>query len=81
MRAVRRDEEIIGIAPLLMREKAVSFVGSADVCDYLDFIVAPIKSFKLAPSFKLTVSSRVAVSSLSRPKKSTSIFIFPIYLW
>ena len=41
LRVVRQGENIIGIAPLLVEEKAVSFVGSTDVCDYLDFIVAP----------------------------------------
>ena len=41
LRAVRQGENIIGIAPLLLKEKTVSFVGSVDVCDYLDFIVAP----------------------------------------
>jgi len=38
---VRQGEEIIGIAPLLIRGETASIVGSADVCDYLDFIVAP----------------------------------------
>jgi len=41
LRAVRQGEEIIGIAPLLIRGETASIVGSADVCDYLDFIVAP----------------------------------------
>jgi CelD/BcsL family acetyltransferase involved in cellulose biosynthesis len=39
--AVREGEEIIGIAPLKVAGKTVSFVGSPDVCDYLDFIIAP----------------------------------------
>ncbi|MFC1934364.1 GNAT family N-acetyltransferase [Chloroflexota bacterium] len=39
--AIRQGEQIIGIAPLLIREKTASIIGSADVCDYLDFIVAP----------------------------------------
>jgi CelD/BcsL family acetyltransferase involved in cellulose biosynthesis len=38
---VRQRDKIIGIAPLLVKEKTASIVGSADVCDYLDFIVAP----------------------------------------
>ncbi len=38
---VKCDERIIGIAPLMMREAIASFIGSSDVCDYLDFIVAP----------------------------------------
>jgi len=38
---VKREERIIGIAPLMIREAIVSFIGSSDVCDYLDFIIAP----------------------------------------
>ncbi len=41
LRTVRQREKIIGIAPLLIREGTASIIGSADVCDYLDFIVAP----------------------------------------
>jgi len=39
--AVRQGEKIIGIAPLLLGEGKASFIGDADVCDYLDFIIAP----------------------------------------
>ena len=39
--ALRQEEEVIGVAPLLVREGKTSLIGSADVCDYLDFIVAP----------------------------------------
>jgi len=41
LRAVRQRKKIIGIAPLLVREKTASIIGSVDVCDYLDFIVTP----------------------------------------
>ncbi len=37
---VKQGETIIGIAPLLVREGKVSIIGSGDVCDYLDFVVA-----------------------------------------
>jgi CelD/BcsL family acetyltransferase involved in cellulose biosynthesis len=40
---VREDGNIIGIAPLKVKEGRASFIGSADVCDYMDFIVAPGK--------------------------------------
>ena len=43
MRTVWQGEKIIGISPFLAKEKTVTFVGSADVCDYLDFIVVPGK--------------------------------------
>jgi len=39
--AVRQGGEIIGIAPLLVAEGKASIIGSADVCDYLDFVVVP----------------------------------------
>ena len=41
MVAVREQSDIIGIAPLQVRGKEAFFVGSPDVCDYQDFIVAP----------------------------------------
>ncbi len=41
LRSVRQREKIIGIAPLLIRGEKASIIGSADVCDYLDFVVTP----------------------------------------
>jgi CelD/BcsL family acetyltransferase involved in cellulose biosynthesis len=37
--SVYGDTELIGIVPLMRRGKTISFVGSSDVCDYMDFIV------------------------------------------
>jgi len=34
---VARGAEVIGIAPLMMKAGVAKFIGSADVCDYLDF--------------------------------------------
>jgi len=39
--AIRQGEDIIGIAPLTVNKETASFVGSTDVCDYLDFVIAP----------------------------------------
>jgi CelD/BcsL family acetyltransferase involved in cellulose biosynthesis len=41
IRAVGQGESTIGIAPLTVDKGTASFLGSTDVCDYLDFIVAP----------------------------------------
>lgn len=41
LRAVRRGEQIIGLAPLLVKEGEASIIGSEDVCDYLDFVILP----------------------------------------
>ena len=39
--AVRHQGKTIGIAPLLVNGDVASFIGSSDVCDYLDFVVEP----------------------------------------
>ena len=41
IRTVRQKDEIIGIAPLQIRNDTASIIGSTDVCDYQDFILAP----------------------------------------
>lgn len=34
-------QKIIGFAPLMVNNATASFIGSPDVCDYLDFAIAP----------------------------------------
>jgi CelD/BcsL family acetyltransferase involved in cellulose biosynthesis len=41
--AVRQKGTIAGIAPLLLRGTEASFIGSTDLCDYLDFVIVPGK--------------------------------------
>jgi len=41
LRTLRQGEKIIGFAPLLVDKETASFISSADVCDYLDFVIAP----------------------------------------
>ena len=41
--AVRQGGTITGIAPLLLRGTEASFIGSTDLCDYLDFVIVPGK--------------------------------------
>jgi len=41
--AVRQENRVTGIAPLLIKDRVASIIGSPDVCDYADFIVAPRK--------------------------------------
>lgn len=40
---VEQGKNIIGIAPLMVKDSRASFIGDADVCDYMDFVVAPGK--------------------------------------
>jgi CelD/BcsL family acetyltransferase involved in cellulose biosynthesis len=39
--SIKKQGQIIGIVPLTTRGNTASFIGSIDVCDYLDFIVQP----------------------------------------
>ena len=43
LRMMRQEGGIIGFAPLLVNKDTASFIGSVDVCDYLDFIIRPGK--------------------------------------
>ena len=38
---VKSDGKTIGLAPLRIKEDTASFIGSVDVCDYLDFVITP----------------------------------------
>jgi CelD/BcsL family acetyltransferase involved in cellulose biosynthesis len=41
LRTLRQGERIIGFVPLRVNNEIASFIGSADVCDYLDFVITP----------------------------------------
>jgi len=43
LRSVSEQDVLLGIAPLMVKEKTAWFIGSSNVCDYLDFVVAPGK--------------------------------------
>jgi CelD/BcsL family acetyltransferase involved in cellulose biosynthesis len=43
LRSVKEGKDIIGIAPLRVKDGVACFIGSADVCDYMDFVIAPGK--------------------------------------
>jgi len=44
--SIRHEGRTIGIAPLQRKDNIVRFIGDENVCDYLDFIVAPQESAK-----------------------------------
>jgi len=39
--SIHRDGRFLGLAPLVARGREARFPGGPDVCDYLDFVVAP----------------------------------------
>ncbi len=44
-------ENLLGIAPLQIKDSVASFIGSPDVCDYLDFITVPGKEREFFGAF------------------------------
>ena len=38
---VRRNDTVIGLAPLLLKGSEASLMGSPDVCDFVDFVIVP----------------------------------------
>ena len=43
IRRVKENNKVIGIAPLMIKDRTAYFIGSIDVCDYQDFVVVPGK--------------------------------------
>jgi CelD/BcsL family acetyltransferase involved in cellulose biosynthesis len=85
--AVRQGGKIMGIAPLLLNGKITSLIGSSDVCDYLDFVVAPgsedIFFQKLLDNLRLDGIRKLELAPL-RPEstvRTSLISIAPKYKW
>ena len=38
--SVRRDGELVGVAPLMREGDTICFAGDTEICDYMDFIAA-----------------------------------------
>jgi CelD/BcsL family acetyltransferase involved in cellulose biosynthesis len=41
IRTVRDGDKVIGIAPLMIKDRTACFIGGTDVCDYCDFVTVP----------------------------------------
>ena len=39
--AIKKNDTIIGVAPLFFKDKEACLMGSVDVCDCLDFVISP----------------------------------------
>jgi CelD/BcsL family acetyltransferase involved in cellulose biosynthesis len=39
--ALKQGGDLVGFAPLLLKGEKAAFIGSEEVCDFLDFVVAP----------------------------------------
>lgn len=74
-----KDQDLIGIAPLMRRGPEAFIVGSADVCDYLDFITIPGRESDffsaLLPALKKEGIERLELSA-QRPDAAVFSGIF-----
>jgi CelD/BcsL family acetyltransferase involved in cellulose biosynthesis len=55
---LRHGESVTGIAPLMVRDKTVQFLGSSDLCDYFDFIVARDDETRFFPTLFAELSAQ-----------------------
>ncbi|MCR4393880.1 MAG: GNAT family N-acetyltransferase [Dehalococcoidales bacterium] len=81
LKSVRLDGQIVGIAPLKIENDTASFIGSINVCDYLDFITSPgkEKTFLKALLDDLTSNGikRLKLESF-RPDSITNRHLLPL---
>jgi len=79
--AVRKKGEIIGLAPLQIRNGKASFIGSVDVCDYQDCIVSPGKEidfFKAVIDYLLQNGIGQMHLETIRPDSATATYLKPL---
>jgi len=79
--SLKQGEKIIGIAPLQIRQGIASIIGSVDVCDYQDFILAP-GSEKTFYNSLLDGLLRQGVTALHletiRPDSTIAVHLIPL---
>ena len=79
--SVRHKEQLIGIAPLRIQGTTVRLIGEENVCDYLDFVIAPQKASEfygfLLDYLRQEGISRLALTSL---RQDSSVFAYLVPL-
>lgn len=79
--SVRQQEQIIGIFPLKTNDSIATFIGSPDLCDYMDFIITPGKEDVFFTTI-LREFDRLAIKELDlgrcRPDSTVVKYLLPI---
>jgi CelD/BcsL family acetyltransferase involved in cellulose biosynthesis len=79
--SIKKEEKVIGIAPLMTKGSIASFIGGVNVCDYLDFIVKAKEELYffdvLLDSLIKAGISRLELAPL-RPDSSTLMYLTKI---
>ncbi len=73
---VKYKDELIGVAPLMIRGEKARVIGSSNVCDYSDFIAAPSREIEVLETV-LTYLGGEGVSTLDLGplREDSSLFI------
>ena len=79
--SIRHKDRLIGVAPLWTHGKTARLVGEGNVCDYLDFVVAPDKAHvfygHLLDHLKREGITRLVLKQL-RPDSSVFAYLIPV---
>ena len=80
LRLAEKEGEVIGLAPLRLSGDTARFIGNADVCDYLDFIIRPGREAEffdcVLDELKSCGIRRLELESL-RPESVSLRFLLP----
>ena len=74
--SIKHRENIVGIAPLITKERTASFIGMDDVCDYLDFIVDADKEEAFFNELLNNLASEGFIKLILNPvRPDSSVFV------
>lgn len=78
---VKHPERIVGIAPLLLKNGAATIIGSPNVCDYEDFIIAEGEEEKFAQALLDFLKQRgikLLKPGIIRPDSKIATVLLPV---
>jgi len=78
---IRENDQIIGIAPLLIKDNIASILGSVNVCDYFDFPIVPGKEnefYHALLDYLKTQRIKVLDAQVVRPDSTIMTHLVPV---
>ena len=83
IKAINLGDQIVGIAPLQIRQNVASIIGSVNVCDYQDFIISPGMETDFFNALLYSLQEK-GIQQLHlepvRPDSSIATFLLPLAL-
>jgi CelD/BcsL family acetyltransferase involved in cellulose biosynthesis len=75
LRAVRHEGQVVGLAPFVIEGEQARFMGSSDVCDFLDCVVAPGKAREVFVALIAHLKQQGIVSLDLGPVRQNSVVL------